>query len=63
MFTIEVELVVATGVSKEALWLSSSTPDNVMVALHHDNQSLIALAYNLVFHIKAKHVGVWHHFI
>ena len=58
MVTIEVELVMANEASKEALWLSSSTLNNIRLALHNDKQRLIALAYNMVFHTKAKYVGV-----
>jgi hypothetical protein len=37
--------------------MSSST------TLHVDNQSVIAIAWNLEFHDWTKHINLWHHFL
>jgi hypothetical protein len=54
--------------TKEAIWLrqllnklgidmSSST------TLHIDNQSVIAIMWNLEFHNQTKHIDLWYHFL
>ncbi|MCO5553000.1 hypothetical protein L7F22_006520 [Adiantum nelumboides] len=57
----------ATEAGKEALWLSRLVGDLGMVGdapmLHRDSQSTIALAWNLVFHVKTKHIDVRYRFI
>ncbi|MCO5586434.1 hypothetical protein L7F22_040374 [Adiantum nelumboides] len=65
--TTEAEYMVATEATKEALWLSRLVGDLGMAGdaptLHCDSQSAIALAQNLIFHAKTKHIEVRYHFI
>lgn len=35
----------------------------IVISLKEDNQDSIALAYNLVFHSKTKHIDIQHHYI
>ena len=52
---------------KEAIWLARLVGDlGIKVQLpllHCDNQSAIALAKNLVFYARTKHIDVRHHFV
>ena len=58
----------ATAATKEAVWLRklfdeldavSSYPTMLLI----DNQSAMALAKNAMFHDRAKHITIRHHFI
>ena len=52
---IEIEYVVVSNASKETVWLSRLVGDlsvHQVLVLHCDNESVITLAKNLVFHSK-----------
>ena len=57
--TTEAEYVVASNASKEAIWFAHLVGDldiQQVLVLHSDSQIAIALAKNLVFHSKSKHI-------
>ena len=66
--TTEAEYIVMTDASKEALWLrhflEEIHPDfSIVVPLHSDNQSAIALARDNKFHQRSKHISLRYHHI
>ena len=65
--TIEAEYVAASEACKKVVWLSRLACDmgipKLVPILFCDSQSAIALAKNLVYHAKTKHIGVQYHFI
>ncbi|GJW94643.1 zinc finger, CCHC-type containing protein [Tanacetum coccineum] len=65
--TIEVEYMALTKAVKEAIWLRGLLEElgvelNI-VTVNCDNQGAIHLSRNCVFHERAKHISVRHHFI
>ena len=58
--TTKVQYFATTKACKEALWLSRLVSNldctNNSPLLHCDNQSVIQLAWDLVFHAKTKHI-------
>ena len=65
--TTKVEYMVATNVSKEAVWLQTLCSGTGFVQkgvrLYCDIQSAIFLAKNLAYHVKTKHIDVQYHFV
>jgi hypothetical protein len=65
MSTIEVEYMAATKAAKEALWLTGLVMElgiqQVGVPLYCDNQNVIYLAKNQVYHARTKHIDVRFH--
>ena len=66
--TTEAEYVAMTDATKEALWirhiLEEIHPESsLVVPLHCDNQSAIALAKDNKFHQRSKHISIRYHFI
>eukprot|EP00253_Pinus_taeda_P034074 PITA_34074 len=65
--TIEVEYMVATHASKEAIWLQRLYSGMGLVQgairIDCDSQSVIFLAKNLAYHSKTKHIDVQYHFV
>jgi len=66
--TTEAEYIAMTDASKEALWLrhilEEIHPDfSIVVPLHSDNQSAIALARDNKFHQRSKHISLRYHHI
>eukprot|EP00253_Pinus_taeda_P014946 PITA_14946 len=65
--TIDVEYMVATHASKEAVWLqrlcSSMGLVQVAIRIDCDSQSVIFLAKNPAYHSKTKHIYVQYHFV
>lgn len=65
---IEVEYRVETMIGQESTWLVQLTNDSYHLVdyaapLYCDNQSVICLAKNLVFHAITKHVDMYYYFI
>jgi hypothetical protein len=68
MSSCEAEYIVASTASTQALWLARLLGDLLgrdtgAVELRVDSQSALALAKNLVFHERSKHIRVRYHFI
>jgi len=65
MSTTEVEYMTEAKAAKEALWLRGLVRELGIqqggVQLHCDNQSVIYLAKNLMYHAKTKHIDVRFH--
>ena len=66
--TAEAEYVAATHASKEAIWLHCLIGDLVLhsdnsTTLLCDNQSAVHLAHSDNYHVRTKHIDIWHHFI
>ena len=65
--TIEVEYMVATHASKEAVWLERLCSGiglvQQAVRLDCDSQSAIFLAKNLTYHSNTKHIDVQYYFV
>jgi hypothetical protein len=66
--TVEVEYIVASDDSKEAVWLkklvSGLFGDKLeTTVVHYDNQSCIKLTENPVFHDMSKHIYMRYHYI
>ena len=64
----EAEYIAASTVSTQALWLAQLLGDLLgrdteAVELRVDSKSALALAKNLVFHERSKHIRVRYHFI
>jgi hypothetical protein len=64
----EAEYIVASTDSTQALWLARLLSDLLggdtgAVELRVDSNSALALAKNLVFHERSKHIWVRYHFI
>ncbi|GJT23493.1 hypothetical protein Tco_0893430 [Tanacetum coccineum] len=65
--TIEVEYVAAANYCRHVLWIQNQMLDygfNFMnTKIYIDNESIICIVKNLVFHAKTKHIEIRHHFI
>jgi len=66
--TTEAEYRASAMAAQESTWLIQLLKDlcqpiKVAVTLYCDNQSVIRLAENLVFHARTKHIEVHYHFI
>ncbi|GKA01315.1 putative ribonuclease H-like domain-containing protein [Tanacetum coccineum] len=65
--TTEAEYVVAANCCGQVLWIQNQTLDyefNFMnTKIHINNESIICIVKNLVFHSKTKHIEIRHHFI
>ena len=65
--TTEAEFIVATEAVKEALWLQGFVSElgykQKTVTVYCDNQSVIYLVRNPMFHERSKHVDIKLHFI
>ena len=65
--TTEVEYMVATHASKEAVWLqrlcSSMGLVQRAVRIDCESQNAFFLAKNLAYHSKTKHIDVQYHFV
>nr|GEV28841.1 hypothetical protein [Tanacetum cinerariifolium] len=65
--TIEVEYVAAAYCRGQVLWIQNQVLDygfnKINTKFYIDNESLICIAKNLVFHSKIKHIEIRHHFI
>jgi hypothetical protein len=65
--TIEAEYVAATSCCSQIIWIVRTMRDygetNKSVPLRCDISSAICLAQNPVFHGRAKHIKVRHHFL
>jgi hypothetical protein len=62
------EYMASTHSTHEAVWLRQLLSDigydiPSLTNLHIDNQSAIAIARNLMFHARSKHIEVRHHFV
>nr|GEX04602.1 putative ribonuclease H-like domain-containing protein [Tanacetum cinerariifolium] len=66
-FTTEAEYIVASNCCRHVLWLQNQLLDygyNFMqTKIHVDNESLICMVKNYVYHLKTKHIEIRHHFI
>nr|GEY69538.1 hypothetical protein [Tanacetum cinerariifolium] len=66
-FTTEAEYIVASNCCRQVLWLQNQLLDygyNFMqIKIHLDNESVICVVKNLVYHSKTKHIEIGHHFI
>ncbi|GJU51294.1 putative ribonuclease H-like domain-containing protein [Tanacetum coccineum] len=65
--TIEAEYVAATNCCGQVLWIQNQMLDygfNFMnTKIYIDNESIICIVKNPVFHSKTKHIEISHHFI
>lgn len=66
--TKEVEYIVASVASREAMWLQKLLDglfDQMleMTMIYYDNQSCVKHLDNLVFHDNLKHIEINYHFI
>ena len=65
--TTEAEYMALSIATKEAVWLKAICEElglqTCSVKMHCDSQSALALAKNIVFHEKTKHVANKYHFI
>ncbi|GJV83610.1 putative ribonuclease H-like domain-containing protein [Tanacetum coccineum] len=65
--TTEAKYVVAANCCRQVLWIQNQMLDygfNFMnTKIYIDNESTICIVKNLVFHSKAKHIEIRHHFI
>ncbi|GJR69238.1 putative ribonuclease H-like domain-containing protein [Tanacetum coccineum] len=65
--TTEAEYVVAANYCGQVLWIQNQMLDygfNFMnTKIYIDNESIICIVKNLVFHSKTKHIEIRHHFI
>jgi len=65
--TIEVEYIALTEAIKEALWLRGIARElkrqDHVITVHCDNQSVIHLSKNQIYHERTKHVDVKLHFM
>ncbi|TFY75537.1 hypothetical protein EWM64_g8475, partial [Hericium alpestre] len=64
----EAEYIAAVHAAKEATWLSTFLgkirwPCKTATLLLMDNQSAMAIAWNLVFHMQTKHIDMHYHFL
>ena len=64
--TSEVEYITLTEAAKEAIWLKGLLTELKVleheVMIYSDNQIVIHLCKNPVFHEKSKHIQVKYHF-
>ena len=68
MSSCEAEYIATTTASTQALWLSRLLGELLgrkvdVVELKVDSKSALALAKNLVFHDRSKHIRIKYHFI
>ena len=65
--TTEVEYIALTEAIKEALWLRGIARElkrqDHVITVHCDNQSVIHLSKNQIYHERTKHVDVKLHFM
>ncbi|GJY71167.1 putative ribonuclease H-like domain-containing protein [Tanacetum coccineum] len=65
--TIGAEYVAAANCCGQVLWIQNQMLDygfNFMnTKIHIDNESIICIVKNLIFHSKTKHIEIRHHFI
>ena len=65
--TAKAEYVAAAARCAQLLWIKQQLEDfdvfEICVSIFCDNTSAISIAKNHVYHIKAKHIQVRHHFI
>ena len=65
--TTEAEYMAVTEVVKEAIWLRGLLEDlrvgQKHIKVFQDNQSVIHLAKNQVYHARTKHIDVRYHFV
>ena len=65
--TIKAKYIAISEAYKEVVWLSRLSCGmgilQLVPRLLYDNQSVIILVKNLVYHEKTKHIGLWYHFI
>jgi hypothetical protein len=66
--TMEAEYMAASHCTREAIWLRQLLDDvkckyDEGTLIMCDNQGAIALAKNLVYHARMKHIEVQHHFV
>ncbi|KIK15363.1 hypothetical protein PISMIDRAFT_115243 [Pisolithus microcarpus 441] len=65
----EAEYMAISTAAKEAVWICTllreidSVTQNDPTSLHVDNQSVISLTSNAMFHDHMKHISIHHHFI
>ena len=58
-----------SSAAQELVWLRhliaelTNSPEQSPTILYEDNQSAIAMAKNPLFHGRAKHIDIKHHFI
>jgi len=65
------EYVAMTQASKEVIWLCHLFAEmlflfptfDTLTLLYGDNQGMIQLAQNAMYHVRTKHIDVQHHFI
>nr|GEV34923.1 hypothetical protein [Tanacetum cinerariifolium] len=66
-FTTEAEYVVAAHCYGQVLWIHNHLLDygfNIInIKIYIDNESIICIVKNPVFHSKTKHIDIRHHFI
>ena len=68
LLSTEGEYMVLTHAAKEATWIREFLgdvlfPPSIPTTLLGNNQGALALAINLAFHARIKHIWVHHHFI
>ncbi|GKD98096.1 hypothetical protein Tco_1381993 [Tanacetum coccineum] len=65
--TTEAEYVAAASCCGQVIWIQNQMLDygyNFMnIKIFIDNESIICIVKNLVFHSKTKHINIRHHFI
>nr|GFB60553.1 putative ribonuclease H-like domain-containing protein [Tanacetum cinerariifolium] len=65
--TIEVEYVAAANCCGQVLWIQNQMLDYgfnfINTKIYIDNESIICIVKNLVFHFKTKHIAIRHNFI
>nr|GEZ30163.1 putative ribonuclease H-like domain-containing protein [Tanacetum cinerariifolium] len=65
--TTEAEYVVAAYYCGQVLWIQNQLLDYgfnlINTKIYIDNESIICIVKNPVFHSKTKHIEIWHHFI
>nr|GEW72673.1 hypothetical protein [Tanacetum cinerariifolium] len=65
--TTEAEYVAATNCCRHAIWIQNQMLDygfNFMnTKIYIDNESIICIVKNPVYHLKTKHIEIRHHFI
>nr|GEX15384.1 putative reverse transcriptase, RNA-dependent DNA polymerase [Tanacetum cinerariifolium] len=65
--TTEAEYVTAASYCGQVLWIQNQMLDYgfnfLNIKIYIDNESIICIVKNLVFHSKTKHIDIRHHFI
>ena len=63
--TIESEYIGIFEAAKEAMWLKDLQQEmgiaQGMVRVYFDNQSILSLVQNLVYHARTKHIDIRYH--